>query len=100
MNKWQIGAVLAVFIMTSSASEAGFDKNPTSALKDRRETAESAKEQVKLLKDLIAETKRTNQLLEELVNGGRNRGGGDNGSSAEAEDSGESSGSNLRRKRR
>ena len=67
MNKRGVLPVLVTFFMISGTAYAGFDKNPTSALEDRRATAEANKEQTKLLKDLLAETKKTNDLLKGLI---------------------------------
>ncbi len=94
MNKRVILPALVTFFMMSGSSYAGFDKNPTSALEDRRATAEANKEQTKLLQDLLSETKKTNDLLKSLVDiyTGTNRAingdmygqGGGMGSSSEA----------------
>jgi Skp family chaperone for outer membrane proteins len=61
--------VVALSLMTGTAS-AGFDKNPTSAIDDRRAMTQNAKEQTKLLKELLDETKKTNELLQKLVASG------------------------------
>ena len=95
MNKGSIFAVLVAFTMMSASAYAGFDKNPTSALHDRRATAEENKEQTKLLKKLLQETVKTNEILERLIeeqsNSGRTKQQepspeGDNDSSEEGVD--------------
>lgn len=46
---------------------ATFDKNPTSAFEDRRLVAESSAKTAASLEQILAESKKTNQLLEKLI---------------------------------
>lgn len=48
-------------------AKASFDENPTSATEDRRLVAESSAKTVAVLEQILAENKKTNQLLEKLV---------------------------------
>lgn len=67
MNKIKISIGVVVLSLMSGVAYAGFDKNPTSAFEDRRVTAESNIEQVKLLKEILAESKKNNEFLKKLI---------------------------------
>jgi len=67
MSKKNIGLFAVIVAFFASLALAGFDKNPTSEREDRRIRTEASQETVKLLKQLVEESKRTNELITKLI---------------------------------
>ena len=70
MNKKYTSAVAVTFMLTSGAAYAGFNNKSTSAVDDRTAIVEENTTQTKLLKEILAETKKTNELLVKYIGAG------------------------------
>ncbi|MDA0781409.1 MAG: hypothetical protein PQ612_07295 [Rickettsiales bacterium] len=70
MNKKYISTVAVTFVLASGAAYAGFNNKSTSAVDDRTVIVGENTEQTKLLKEILAETKRTNELLVKYIGAG------------------------------
>ena len=70
MNKRYISAVAVTFILTAGTAYAGFNNKSTSSVDDRTAIVAENTEQTKLLKEILAETKKTNELLIKHIGAG------------------------------